>query len=305
MAIPRISAYALDQAAGQFTNKVDWKIDAERAVLLVHDMQNYFVDFYGRDQEPMQSLLKNIQALITLCRQRNIPVVYTAQPPNQKPHDRALLTDFWGTGLTDEGDVTEIVSELKPQPAETQYVKWRYSAFQRTPLMEDLLDQGRNQLIICGVYAHIGVLSTALEAFMRDVQAFVVTDAVADFSPEEHAMAMNYIAGRCGKVEYLEDVTAALSPKTSPLSLESMSLESMKKDVADSLMMPASDVHASDNLLDLGLDSIRLMTLLEKWRAQGAKVDFVDLAEAATLGNWWAIIEAKSNAAARAETAHA
>ena len=289
MAIPRISAYPLNQVEGSFTNKVNWKIDAKRAVLLVHDMQNYFVDFYSRDQEPMQSLLKNIQTLTTLCRQRNIPVVYTAQPPNQKPHDRALLTDFWGTGLTDKDNVTAIVDELKPQPADIQYVKWRYSAFQRTSLMEDMLDLGRDQLIICGVYAHIGILSTTLEGFMRDVQAFVVADAVADFSPEEHAMALNYIAGRCGKVETLANVVATLAP---------FNLESMTRDVAASLMMPASDIHASDNLLDLGMDSIRLMTLLEKWRAQGGKVDFVELAEAATLGEWWAIIEAKSIATA-------
>lgn len=287
MAIPRISAYPLSKVENSFTNKVNWKIDAKRALLLVHDMQNYFVDFYRRDQEPMQSVLQQIETLIAVCRRQNIPVVYTAQPPNQKAHDRALLTDFWGTGLTGEGNGTAIVDELKPQPADIQYMKWRYSAFQRTALMDDMLNQGRDQLIICGVYAHIGILSTTLEAFMRDVQAFVVADAVADFSPEEHSMALNYIAGRCGKVETLAEMVKRLS---------AFNLQTMTRDVATILMMPASDIHASDNLLDLGLDSIRLMTLLEKWRAQGAKVDFVELAEAATLGEWWAIIEAKSPA---------
>ena len=155
MTIPRISAYSLNQVESTFANKVNWKIDAKRAVLLVHDMQNYFVDFYSRNQEPMQSLLN------------------TAQPPNQKPHDRALLTDFWGAGLTDEDSGTAIVDELKPQPADIQYVKWRYSAFQRTPLQEDMLDLGRDQLIICGVYAHIGILSTTLEGFMRIISLFI------------------------------------------------------------------------------------------------------------------------------------
>lgn len=290
MAIPRISAYSIENAQGSFTNKVKWKIDANRAILLVHDMQNYFADFYRRDQEPMQSLLKNIQRLAALCRDHHIPVVYTAQPPDQKPHDRALLTDFWGKGLSSEGGGTAIVEELKPEPADSQYVKWRYSAFQRTSLMEDMLDQGRDQLIICGVYAHIGILSTALEGFMRDVQVFVVADAVADFSPEEHAMALSYIAGRCGKVETLKEVESTLALTTQ----SRLTLQSMTRDVATILTMPASDIHASDNLLDLGLDSIRLMTLVEKWRAQGAQVDFVELAEAATLGDWWVIIAAKT-----------
>lgn len=289
MTIPRITSYCLTQSLQCFTNKVNWAINPRRAVLLVHDMQNYFVDFYCREQEPVPSLVQNIQTLTALCRRQNIPVVYTAQPPNQTPRDRALLTDFWGTGLTDEGHVSAIIDALKPAPTDMQYVKWRYSALQRTTLLEDMRSQGREQLIICGVYAHIGILSTALDAFMRDIQAFVVADAVADFSAEEHAMALNFIARRCGKVATLAEVGSALAP---------LNLHTMLNDVAQSLMMPIADIHASDNLVDLGMDSIRLMTLLEKWRAQGADVDFVDLAEAATLGEWWAVIAAKSPACA-------
>ena len=29
-------------------NRVSWQLDAQRAVLLVHDMQDYFIDFYDK-----------------------------------------------------------------------------------------------------------------------------------------------------------------------------------------------------------------------------------------------------------------
>lgn len=47
-----------------------------------------------------------------------------------------------------------------------------------------------------------------------------------------------------------------------------------------------------DNLLDLGLDSIRLMALVERLRADGHEVSFVDLAEAPTLAAWSALLGA-------------
>ena len=59
---------------------------------------------------------------------------------------------------------------------------------------------GRDQLIVCGVYAHVGVLMTAVDAFTNDIQTFLVADAVADFSADYHRMALEYAAERCASV---------------------------------------------------------------------------------------------------------
>ena len=90
-------------------------------------------------------------------------------------------------------------------------VKWRYSAFQRSTFAEQLAAQGRDQLLISGVYAHIGCQATAVEAFMRDIRPFLVADAVADFSRDRHLQACEYVAQRCGAVTTTADALAALS----------------------------------------------------------------------------------------------
>ncbi|TDV53620.1 aryl carrier-like protein [Actinophytocola oryzae] len=46
------------------------------------------------------------------------------------------------------------------------------------------------------------------------------------------------------------------------------------------------EVRDSDDLFEAGLDSIRLLTLLERWRDAGAEVGFVDLAARPTLSDW-------------------
>ena len=217
MALPKkIAPYSYRDQEHQ--NRVNWRVDPARAALLVHDMQRYFVRAFEleRDGQPLPDAqiniaIANIRRLLDAAHAANIPVYYTAQPPRQHPADRRLLTDFWGDGLQDDENA-RILDELAPTEADTVLTKWRYSAFVRSPLEEQLKDLGRDQLIIGGIYAHIGCLTTALEAFMRDIQPFMVADALADFTEKEHRMACEYASGRCARVlntaEALEHINA-------------------------------------------------------------------------------------------------
>ena len=225
MALPKIAPYSYREHEHQ--NRVNWRVDPARAALLVHDMQRYFVRAFEleRDGQPLPDAqiniaIANIRRLLDAAHAANIPVYYTAQPPRQNPADRRLLTDFWGDGLQDDENA-QILDELAPTEADTVLTKWRYSAFVRSPLEEQLKDLGRDQLIIGGIYAHIGCLTTALEAFMRDIQPFMVADALADFTEKEHRMACEYASGRCARVlntaEALENInTGALVTADEP-----------------------------------------------------------------------------------------
>ena len=163
MAIPKLTAYALPTAAELPANKVNWAFEPERAALLIHDMQEYFLNFWGENSAMMQQVVANIARLRAYCKAHNIPVYYTAQPKEQSDEDRALLNDMWGPGLTRSPDQQRIVAELTPDEADTVLVKWRYSAFHRSPLEQMLKETGRNQLLITGVYAHIGCMTTATD----------------------------------------------------------------------------------------------------------------------------------------------
>lgn len=177
--------------------RVAWTADPGRAVLLIHDMQEYFLRFFPAGQEPLESLMKNAVRLREACADLGIPVVYTAQPGAMTAHQRGLLADLWGPGMDAQEADRAIVADLAPRPGDRVLTKWRYSAFHRTPLADLLWQTGRDQLIVCGVYAHIGCLTTCVDAFSRDVQPFLVADAVADFNAEQHRIALSMAAGSC------------------------------------------------------------------------------------------------------------
>lgn len=58
-------------------------------------------------------------------------------------------------------------------------------------------------------------------------------------------------------------------------------------DVATALGVDAADLTEETNLLDAGLDSVRIMSLVEKWRSAGHDhIDFPTLASDPILGSW-------------------
>lgn len=61
-------------------------------------------------------------------------------------------------------------------------------------------------------------------------------------------------------------------------------------DLSALLDLPADELTEDANLIDLGLDSVRLMSLVERWRSEGVLVDFVDLASDPELGAWFEVV---------------
>lgn len=71
------------------------------------------------------------------------------------------------------------------------------------------------------------------------------------------------------------------------MTATTLTLERMRTDVADVLGEDPSDNSLDENLVDHGLDSVRIMALLERWRRDhGAQATFVDLAEQPAIEAW-------------------
>ncbi|MEU6144597.1 isochorismatase family protein [Streptomyces sp. NPDC047081] len=200
MALPAIPAYPLPTPDELPAGRVSWTVDPARAVLLVHDLQQHFLSAFPTGSQPLTGMLDNTARLLNEYRRLGVPVVYSAQRGGQTPAERGLQLDFWGPGVADDPAALAVPGPVAAAPGDTVLTKWKYSAFVRTGLDALLRDSGRDQLVIVGVYAHIGVLMTAVDAWQRDIQAFVVADAVADFSRADHDMALRWAAGRCAVV---------------------------------------------------------------------------------------------------------
>ncbi|MGR4881632.1 isochorismatase family protein [Streptomyces sp. LARHCF249] len=188
-------------AAGDLpAGPAQWQVDPDRAVLLLHDMQKFFLAPFPAGEQPVTTLVDHAAQLRERCAELGIPVAYTAQPGGMTPRQRGLLRDFWGPGMTPSPEHRQVVEAVAPDEGDWVFTKWRYSAFHHTDLLERMRAAGRDQLIICGVYAHVGVLMTAVDAFSHDIQPFLVGDAIADFSWTDHRMALEYAAARCARV---------------------------------------------------------------------------------------------------------
>lgn len=70
-----------------------------------------------------------------------------------------------------------------------------------------------------------------------------------------------------------------------------LTLEKMRADIAAAIHDDPSEIGLDDNLMDLGLDSMRAMTLVLGWNETGLGLDFTVLAEHPTLAGWWGVVQ--------------
>ncbi len=70
----------------------------------------------------------------------------------------------------------------------------------------------------------------------------------------------------------------------------SLTLEVMRADIAAILHEDPSEIGDNDSLIDLGLDSIRAMSLLQRWRDMGMNVEFAAFAVKPELKYWWQLV---------------
>ncbi|KAF1016856.1 MAG: Vibriobactin-specific isochorismatase [Stenotrophomonas maltophilia] len=70
-----------------------------------------------------------------------------------------------------------------------------------------------------------------------------------------------------------------------------LTLEQMRADVARMLDCTPDQIGDDDNLMDLDLDSMRMLGLVLAWSNAGVPLEFAQLAEYSTLRGWWGVVQ--------------
>ncbi|MGW5054150.1 isochorismatase family protein [Actinokineospora sp. NPDC004072] len=168
MAVPVVEPYDMSAAAKLPRNTVDWRVDARRAVLVIHDMQDRIVASFDGSRSPAVELVHNVGKLRDTCRDAAVPIAYTLRGRQAgqlvyPPRPDELLVD---AGLGEPGAALRAVLDAA----------------------------GRDQLVLVGVRAHAACLLAAGGPSLVGAQVFAVADAIADLGLDEHRRAVRAAA---------------------------------------------------------------------------------------------------------------
>ncbi|MER6503140.1 phosphopantetheine-binding protein [Streptomyces sp. NPDC001455] len=66
--------------------------------------------------------------------------------------------------------------------------------------------------------------------------------------------------------------------------------QQFRADLAELLYQQPEEVDLDEHPAGAGLDSLRVITLVERWQAYGIDVSFIDLAEQTSFRHWWRLL---------------
>ncbi|WP_155059476.1 isochorismatase family protein [Streptomyces blattellae] len=198
MTSPPTVPYTMPEAASLPACGPAWSIDPRRSALLVQHVQKYLLRLL-HDSAPVGELLSNVGRLTHSARSAGVPVVYVARAPGPAGARKGAPGPVL-PGPPAEAEVRAFADVVQPQAGDTVLTAKRYSAFAGTRLRARLNELGRDQLVVVGALARTDVLLTAADAWMQDLQPFVVIDAVVDTTAADHAMAVHWLAATCAAV---------------------------------------------------------------------------------------------------------
>lgn len=152
--------------------------------LIVIDMQNGFVT------PECQHIVPNIVSLINDAKMKKQPILFTKFINKEESGYVRWLG--WRRLMTPPE--TDLISELD-EYNEIAHSKTQYSSF--TPETTEILSKHKvKRLIICGVATDGCVLKTAVDAFERDIEPIVVSDACYSHAGETVHEAGLLLLGR-------------------------------------------------------------------------------------------------------------
>jgi maleamate amidohydrolase len=196
------------------------RIDAPRAALIVYDAcRRALTPADPPRRARMRPVLDAWVALISACRARAMPIIYTTPVSRADGADVVLLP----TDLSVETGVPSLTNcvegtpdasfpeEIAPRPQDYVYLKRRPSAFYGTGVAELLRMLRRTALVIGGGATNRGVETSVREAFSMDLDTVVVRECCWGGDAAAHAYSLNTSLKMYARVRTLEQALAMLT----------------------------------------------------------------------------------------------
>jgi nicotinamidase-related amidase len=184
------------------------ELDPRNSALVLIDLQKGILG-YSLTPVTSQELLERGRALAERFRiaKATVVLVNVAFSPDgadmlRQPVDQAQplpaggLPDGWSDfppGLMQTGDL--------------KITKRQWGAFYGTELDLQLRRRGIRTIVLGGVATHIGVESTARQAYEHGYELLIVTDVTTSSDAEGHEMSMKHIMPRLARVVQSGDIT--------------------------------------------------------------------------------------------------
>jgi nicotinamidase-related amidase len=182
-------------AKAAYLENPSFAVSLEKTALLVIDMQDEFVKPHWTPYWVPEAtrIVRRVRRLISFCRSKKIPVIFTAFARTHSYLDRPKSGAFMPNRY--EGKVRDdpsyflegrIWHELSPIEGEVVIHKPSYGAFYDTPLETILKNLGRDTVVICGTLTNFCCGATARQAYERGFNVVVGSDVTATDDPALH-----------------------------------------------------------------------------------------------------------------------
>ncbi|HEY3397170.1 MAG TPA: isochorismatase family cysteine hydrolase [Armatimonadota bacterium] len=182
---------------------------AATALVIVDMTKPFAEEGYPLVAPSAPAIVPRLAEAVAAFRRAGRPVLWLVQGHHSLPHDRgAHLARWWPTMICEGTPDVEMTAGLEPLPEEKIIYKRRYSGFYQTDLELTLRCLGASQVVIAGVLTNVCPFSTAVDAFMRDLDVYYLADGTAAHSRALHVSALQNIAGWSGAVVRTKEVCA-------------------------------------------------------------------------------------------------
>lgn len=202
------------------SDQLNGMIIPSKTCLTVVDVQKDFtapdglVAQYGADMTTVEPTIHRIEKLVEAARKVGVTVVHMRVVTSPETDSEAVKKLYERRGMPGgqaicrkgEGDV---YYRIFPEVGDIEIPKLMFNGFHDTELESKLRKQGIDTMLFTGFTTDCCVFSTANDAFHRNFNTFIVSDACSAYEPELHLSALEIMQKNFALLIHTEDVLAS------------------------------------------------------------------------------------------------